>query len=80
MKHVITAVLFKAACSLVILILFSIGFIYATRSLTVENGAILYFNYPDRVTGRATVVENLGFRRPWYRDLWPFDRQMYSGW
>ena len=80
MKQVITAALFKAICSLVILILLSIGFIFATRSLTAKNGAILYIDYPDRVTGRSTVVEDLGFHRPWYRDLWPFDRQMYSGW
>jgi hypothetical protein len=80
MKHVITAALFKATSSFFILIFLSVGFIYITRSLTAENGAILIIGCPDQLVGHSTVVENPGFRRPWYRDLWPFDRQMYSGW
>jgi hypothetical protein len=78
MKHAVAAALFKAASSILVIIVMLTGVIYATKTLPATNGAILRIGSPDVTIGRSTVIENLGFRRPWFRDLWPFDRQMYS--
>ena len=80
MKHVILSAFFKAACSILILILLAIGFVYGTRSLSRENLLIKYIDCPRITAGYQAIIENLGVHRPWFRDVWPFDRPMNSGW
>ena len=80
MKYVILSALFKAANCFLILYLLMIGLVYATRSLSRENWLIKYIDNPGITAGHQAIIENLGLRRPWYRDLWPFDRPMRSGW
>ena len=60
MKHAVAAALFKAASSILVIIVMLTGVIYATKTLPATNGAILRIGSPDVTIGRSTVIENLG--------------------
>jgi hypothetical protein len=93
MKKVIIRALFKAFCRFAMLILITIGFqyyIWVRYEPEYRINMIVMHLSPSShpcITDRKQIQEynheidrELGIPSHFTPDLWPFDRQMYSGW
>jgi hypothetical protein len=81
MKNVLNIALFKAAGVFLAMLVLLIGLQYmAWRQSSPVNNLIIYRDYYGTNTERYAIIEALGLRRPFLRDLWPFNRPLKYSW